>query len=56
MESFRSVQVTRNYVNIGTGELPQLVTQVKIVDNGKDKVLWATFLQAMRSMSVRAHD
>ena len=56
MKSFRPIQVTWNYVNIGTGELPQLVTRVRIADNGKDLVLWVAFLQTVRSTSVRVHE
>ena len=55
MKSLRLFQVTRNNVDIGTGELLQLFRRVRIADNGKDMVLWVALLQTMRSASVRPH-
>ena len=56
MKSLRPVQITRNDVNIGTGELLQLVRRVRIADNGKDVILRVAFLRTMRSTSVQVYE
>ena len=53
VKGFRLVQVARNDVNVGTGELLQLSGRLRVTDDGKDVVLWVADLRTVGSTSVR---